>query len=405
VKIGIYNEPGGHGLGGSENVVAVLASLLAGEHEVEIVHHIAALSVEMLADSSGAALSGVRLRFVERERDPTPYHRNPLKRYQAARAWHATLSRPYDVFVATLHDIPPFCHARNGALIILFPSRTSPHVQAPAEVLRKSRLRQRVERAYQQYEWKKRMESYRVVTSISEFTRLWTTRRWGLESQVVHPPVNTHFQRVEKENLILSVGRFAVEGEGHTKKQREMLAAFREMEGGLQDWEYLSAGGLRDSPEHLDFFRALSEQAAVCHRARVLANVERRELRSLYERASVFWHAAGYGVEAADPVLMEHFGISTVEAMAAGCVPVVINRGGQREIIEHGATGFLWETLEELKEYTSALARDHGLRTRMSEAARERAHFFSQEEFARRFLALLRPLFANWHTEVHTDQR
>jgi hypothetical protein len=26
--------------------------------------------------------------------------------------------------------------------------------------------------------------------------------------------------------------------------------------------------------------------------------------------------------------------------MAAGCVPIVINRGGQREIVEHGVTGF-----------------------------------------------------------------
>jgi glycosyltransferase involved in cell wall biosynthesis len=405
LKIGIYNEPGGHGLGGSENVVAVLAGLLAGEHDVEIVHHIPALTVEMLAESSGAELGGVRLRFVEREHDPTPYQRNPLKRYRAARAWHASLSQPYDLFVASLHDIPPFCHANSGALIILFPSRTSPHVQAPAEMLRKSRVRQRVERAYQRYEWKQRIERYHVVTSISEFTRLWTTRRWGLESQVVHPPVNTHFQRVEKENLILSVGRFAVEGEGHTKKQPEMLAAFRELEDGLRDWEYLSVGGLRDSPGHLNFFRALSEQAAVCRRAQVLANVERRELRSLFERASIFWHAAGYGVEAEDPVLMEHFGISTVEAMAAGCVPVVINRGGQREIVEHGATGFLWDTLAELREYTLMLASDHGLRRRMAEAARERAHFFSQEEFAGRFLGLLRPLFANWHTGAHTDQR
>lgn len=395
MKVGVYNEPGGHGLGGSENIVAVLASLLGREHEVEIVHHIAALSVEMLAESSGADLSGVRLRYVERERDPTPYYRNPLTRYQAARAWNAGLSRPYDLFVAILHDIPPFCHARNGALIILFPSRTSPHVQAPAEMLRKSRLRQRVERAYQLYEWKKRVEGYRVVTSISEFTRLWTSRRWGLASEVVHPPVDTHFRRVEKENLILSVGRFAVEGEGHTKKQPEMLSAFREMEGGLPDWEYLSVGGLRDSPEHHAFFRALSEQAAACRGARVVANVKRCELRNLYERASVFWHAAGYGAEAADPVLMEHFGISTVEAMAAGCVPVVINRGGQREIIEHGATGFLWDTLEELKEYTAALACDHGLRRRMSEAARERARFFSQEEFTMRFLRLLRPLLPN----------
>lgn len=395
MKIGIYNEPGGHGIGGAENVVAVLASLLAAEHEVEIVHHVEALRIETLAQSSGADLNGVRLRYVERDRHTNPYHRNPFLRYQAARAWHATLSRPYDLFVATLHDIPPFCHARDGALIILFPGRTSPHVEPAAELLRRSRLRQRIEQAYQRYEWKKRMKGYRVVTSISEFTRLWTLRRWGLESEVVHPPVDTDFRRVQKENLIMSVGRFALEGEGHTKQQPKLLSVFRELEGeGLQGWEYVSVGGLFDSPQHHAFFKALTAQAANCRRARVAANVPREELKSLYESASVFWHAAGYGAEPADPVLMEHFGISTVEAMAAGCVPVVINRGGQREIVEHGVSGFLWDTLEELKEYTTTLARDHGLRERMSVAARERALYFSYEQFSARLITLLLPPLA-----------
>jgi L-malate glycosyltransferase len=392
VKIGIYNEPGGTGIGGAENVVAVIANVLTNEHEVEVVHHINGLRLETLVQSSGLDLKGVRLRYVERDRDTNPYHRNPLLRYRAARAWHATLSQPYDLFIATLHDIPPFCHARDGALIILFPGRSSPHVEVPAEVLRQSRLRQNIERAYQRYEWKKRMGGYRVVTSISEFTRLWTRRRWGIESEVVYPPVNTDFERVEKERLILSVGRFALEGEGHTKQQGKLLAVFSQMERqDLLDWKYVSVGGLSDSPKHDAFFRSLSERAADCHGARVAANIARNELELLYQRASIFWHAAGYGAnEESDPVLMEHFGISTVEAMAAGCVPVVINRGGQREIVEQGVSGFRWETIEELKDYTARLARDHYLRKQMSEAARERARFFDRKEFIRRFVSSLR---------------
>ncbi len=125
-------------------------------------------------------------------------------------------------------------------------------------------------------------------------------------------------------------------------------------------------------------------------RARVLVNLERSRLRQLYAQAKIFWHAAGYGECEERPELSEHFGMATVEAMSAGCIPVVINKGGQPEIVEHGVSGFLWNSLEELKEYTGLLMRDEQLRARMEEAALARAALFSRERFVSRFLDLLR---------------
>jgi glycosyltransferase involved in cell wall biosynthesis len=49
---------------------------------------------------------------------------------------------------------------------------------------------------------------------------------------------------------------------------------------------------------------------------------------------------------------MEHFGMTTLEAMVCGCIPIVINKAGQTEIVEHGISGFLWNTLDELIELT-----------------------------------------------------
>ncbi|MBU4190339.1 MAG: glycosyltransferase, partial [Candidatus Thermoplasmatota archaeon] len=61
--------------------------------------------------------------------------------------------------------------------------------------------------------------------------------------------------------------------------------------------------------------------------------------------------AAGFGVdEEKEPEKVEHFGITTVEAAAAGCVPVVIRKGGQPEIVKEGINGLLWEKEEELIE-------------------------------------------------------
>ena len=42
---------------------------------------------------------------------------------------------------------------------------------------------------------------------------------------------------------------------------------------------------------------------------------------------------------------VEHFGISVVEAMAAGAVPLAVGKGGVGEIITPGENGILWDTV------------------------------------------------------------
>jgi glycosyltransferase involved in cell wall biosynthesis len=54
-----------------------------------------------------------------------------------------------------------------------------------------------------------------------------------------------------------------------------------------------------------------------------------------------------------NPELTEHFGISTVEAISAGCIPLVVGRGGQPEIVTN--PDLLWQTIEELIEKTQAV--------------------------------------------------
>ena len=80
-------------------------------------------------------------------------------------------------------------------------------------------------------------------------------------------------------------------------------------------------------------------------------DVSREELLDLYSRASLFWHAAGYGQdERRHPERLEHFGITTVEAMAHGAVPLVYPAGGPAEVVEDGVSGRWWRTPGELVE-------------------------------------------------------
>ena len=389
MKISIYNEPTGSGIGGAEFVGALLAEAFAKDHQVDLFHRIPSLTAEKLAANSNTNLQNVHLHYIDLPNAQIS-SRNPLSYYQKSQRMLAELSESYDIFVPIMHGVPPFSHAKKGALIVLFPTPTAPYVKPAGGVDVKLALKHPAKYVFQSWAWKKRMETYQIKTAISEFSSEWARKRWGIDCKVIYPPVNTAFDDVAKEKIILSVGRFAIEGEGHTKKQEQMLATYRQMNGERPlDWEYFCVGGLTATPEHQAFFDRLSTLAAGAG-AHLRANIDWNELRSLYGRASIFWHAAGYGEDQnTRPIFVEHFGISTVEAMAAGCVPVVINKGGQREIVEHGVSGFLWETLDELKNYTALLMNDNDLRAKMAGAARKRAQMFSREKFVANFVGRL----------------
>jgi glycosyltransferase involved in cell wall biosynthesis len=68
--------------------------------------------------------------------------------------------------------------------------------------------------------------------------------------------------------------------------------------------------------------------------------------------------------------------------MSASCIPVVVNRGGQKEIVSHGESGYLWETQEELVGITASLiASPEQVRT-MQPRARERSRLFDRSHFS-----------------------
>src|SRR5690349_14998078 len=189
MKVGIHNEPAEGGIGGSEVSVAVLAEALARQHEVEIVHHKPTMNAARLAEISGTVLTGVRMRFAPVDAYSFGRTHNPLQRYKAAREWQATLSAPYDLFINFTHGFPPFCHADAGALVVLFPVHAGPPFDAEgtgSEAKSVSRWN-RIKALYHEWEWKKRLDSYQIKTTISRFSQSWTRQRWGVDCEIVYP--------------------------------------------------------------------------------------------------------------------------------------------------------------------------------------------------------------------------
>ncbi|MCX7840964.1 MAG: glycosyltransferase, partial [Anaerolineae bacterium] len=191
------------------------------------------------------------------------------------------------------------------------------------------------------------LKTYDALWAISKFTQTWIKRYWDSPSQVLYPPVDVeNFAPGEKQNQILSVGRFFVGS--HNKKHDVLIKAFKEMVNeGLMGWKLHLVGGVGPNDDDKKYLQQLRVQAEG-YPIEIHTDIPFVDLVKLYSESAIYWHACGFGEdEEREPIKFEHFGITTVEAMASGCVPVVINKGGQSEIVQHGRNGFLWNTLPE----------------------------------------------------------
>lgn len=384
MKVGIYCEfYDGNTIGGREYIAAVLCEWLTKRgNEVELIHHSLSLQSEDLAQRFGMRAEDFRLRYLPTR--PRAKLFSPWRKL-ARIEWEKSFSAPYDLFIAVVHDVPLRCYAPHGVLMVLFPFVKPFGWWGDWRTFGFGRLFvwMTLHQWRYRFGWQARLASFGTKTSISKYSRHWTRRRWRVNSQVVYPPAEVSREEIqcgEKENLILAVGRFAITGV--LKRQRELMLIFRQMvKADSLGWRFVCAGGIGGSPlerEYLEKVRRLGEGVG----GEVYPGLPHAELQSLYQRAKIFWHAAGLGTDPRiHPELSEHYGIATVEAMFAGCVPVVINRGAQPEIVEHGVSGFLWNTREELQSYTGQIMADESLRERMSSAAKERAKTFSKARF------------------------
>lgn len=231
------------------------------------------------------------------------------------------------------------------------------------------------------------LDSYAVVASNSPYTARWVREFWGRESVVLAPPVQLR-RPGAKQPIILSVGRFFPETGGHSKNQLRLVEAFRTAcAQGLDGWELHLVGGCAD--EHRGYVEQV-RRAAVGLPVRFHVNARGLDLDRLYEGASVFWHAAGYGQDELEhPDRFEHFGIGVVEAMSAGAVPVVYVKGGPADIVQASDCGFVYSTLDEIASRTVALVGAPERLAALSELALRASAEYAFDRFAENLDAVI----------------
>jgi len=230
---------------------------------------------------------------------------------------------------------------------------------------------------------KLKLKRYRWIIANSYFTKNFIDKSYGVTSKVIYPPVDTkEIKPSKKENIILSVGRFS-DKQLHPKKQEVLIEVFKEVYKKASNFKLVLVGQARK--EDFKYIRKIRKSTRG-YAIRVIENLQIEKLRDLYSKSAIYWHATGFGEdEIKNPQKMEHFGISTVEASAAGAVPVVIGKGGQKEIVEDGKTGILWTTKAQLYESTLDLIKNKEKILKLSQNAIKNSRRFSRDVFVREY--------------------
>lgn len=223
------------------------------------------------------------------------------------------------------------------------------------------------------------------IICYSNFVKKYLDDIFNLDSFVLYPSIENISGNLSKEDLILSVGRFTTGA--NNKKHEFLINAFKKIKNN-KSWRLIIAGS------YLPADRYVVDQlknSAKGFNIEIIESPSYKELSSLYLKAKIYWHATGAGEDVEkNPQKAEHFGISTVEAMSAGTVPVVINAGGQKEIVEDGISGYLWDSEEDLLKKTTKLMENDSLFNLLSEKARERSKGFSSNVFDKNLNLLIK---------------
>ncbi len=332
-----------HTLGGGERVIVRVAEILGSRQEV--------------------VLSGPRLRDDVRWRR-LGFADLDVSVMDARRFMRSTFGASLSVTLT--NHVPLSSFARRAVLIVQFPNDDLRAAPWWTRTARRAALRR-----------------YRIVT-YSQFNARHIAQRWGVHDVGVLPPPVTQYpyDPADKDTIILSVGRFGTTG-GH-KRHDVMLDAWELLQPQLPGWQLVLAGAGADE----EVVHELRARASRIGGVTVHVDATPDLLTNLYRTASIYWHATGFGRDEAHPEMAEHFGMSTVEAMSAGAVPIVFGDGGQVEIVD-GTAGLCWATVDELVESTRHLATDSvRLRTSAADVAAA-ARRYDDDAFRRALLAIV----------------
>ncbi len=207
--------------------------------------------------------------------------------------------------------------------------------------------------------YRDRVRLIEELLSVSDFTREFIRQIWSRDSTTLYPPCPVEFYGslgAQRENLAVTIGRMVPE---------KRIDLFVELARRLPEFKFVIIGSVAGES---DAYYSSLKSKGTDNISIVLSPL--RKVKDILARAKIYVHCAEN----------EHFGITIVEAMAAGCVPVVHDSGGPREIVTQ-SVGYRWRDIPEAVDLIRRVMNDDALQTKLSQASVEKAKLFNPEVF------------------------
>lgn len=364
MKIGVFH-PALHMSGGAELVALVVANALArSDYETELYvsqkinqEHVKRMLGEELASS------------VEVIVKPSSVQRGGSFDFFPITFDSYIFKRKCDILVDTYSNcILPWA----DVCYIHFPFLNRYDYQTNFPYLKSRHIRHLISLPYAIYAKKLQNYDNKLIIANSIFTAEAIKEFLNVDVKVLYPPVQSSlFNKPEdnlsedsKENLVVTVSRFAPD------KGLERIPYIAKLT--RDNAKFVLIGLLHDP----NFYQSIVTNIArlnLSNKVKPLPDAPKTELENTLKKAKVYLHTTE----------REHFGISIVEAMAKGCIPIVPNSGGMREFVP---VEYRYENLQDaaqkienaLHEWTPNEAR------KMVKIAEQ----FSESNFSRDFIQL-----------------
>lgn len=215
----------------------------------------------------------------------------------------------------------------------------------------------------------------KILMTCSKWSARIIEETTGLHPKVLYPPVSDFFKVKDvnnqpKANVAVTVARISGDKRLDTIPQIAKLIS--------KDVSFVIIGSCK-LPQEIKALNLLQEsirKLGVGKKVRVLLNISRERHRDILQSSKIYLHPS---------LPYETFGISVVEAMSAGCIPVVPDIAGLKETVPKPLR---YTSLEEAASLIDASIANWS--PRKAQASVYIANKFNQARFRKEFLKIMR---------------